>query len=80
MIAELAGPAYDFVYSSVAIAAIVLFVIALRAWFRSPRADFFHFLALLVILFVPVVGPIAYVWASREFSGPARQRSVSPRV
>jgi hypothetical protein len=58
---EIAGMLYDYLWSVVAVVAIVVLVAALRRWSRVNGRGVERALWLLVILAVPVAGPAVYL-------------------
>lgn len=56
---------YDVVWSILAIVGIVLAVVALVRWVRQARSDLTGLLQLAVIIWLPLLGPVAYLLATR---------------
>lgn len=58
--------AYDVGCTVLTVAALVLMVVALIAWFREHRAGWRGWGELAVIVLVPVVGALAYLISRRR--------------
>lgn len=69
--------AYDIAWTIVVTVGVVLLVMALVRWFRSTESGFRSLLHILVILFVPLVGPAAYLFATKALP-PARTTTPEP--
>ncbi len=70
-------PTYDLVWSAIVIAHLALMLTALVLWFRDSRRETAGLVALVaaaVIVFLPVLGPLAYL-LSRTGRYPARTTS-----
>ncbi len=55
----------DVIGAVVSLAAVVMMVVALVAWTRNHRSDRSPLLELLMIVLMPVLGPVAYLVALR---------------
>lgn len=57
---------YDAVYSLAVVVGLVLLLAALRYWFGAPSRGMRSVLEVLLIVFVPIIGPGAYLLARRD--------------
>lgn len=57
---------YDVLWSVITLAHVVLLFFALRAWFRTSPATLLGVVQAVVIVFVPVLGSVAYLAARPE--------------
>lgn len=71
-------PSYDVLWSVLALACSGLLTWALVLWFRARPDRGGGVLDLLVVLFVPVIGPAAYLLAHYRAHRRHRSRATSP--
>ncbi|HLS13797.1 MAG TPA: hypothetical protein VK095_04730 [Beutenbergiaceae bacterium] len=57
---------YDLIWSILLVPIIVVTVLALRAWFRARPPGPLGIVQGLVIILIPVLGPIAYLVATAD--------------
>ncbi|RPF28213.1 hypothetical protein [Georgenia muralis] len=63
---DLVGPAYDFLWSVLALVAIALLVVALTRWFKAHPAGALAIVQVVAIVVLPIIGPTAYLLATSD--------------